>query len=320
MKLKNVIYRISKSKQWKTFLMFLPFLCVSFIFWTVMTLNEDVQRSYKLPIKITNIPDSITIISPIPQTINVSVKAKGSQLIEYSWSDVPEFKIDFSVFGKRNHLSLSQEQVRIIAQELFGTTVQIQTIVPDSVNLLYTGSKGIKKRLSLDVNIEPATGFVCHQPIFCDNNEVMLFSVDHNFATNIPEIYTEQISLTDVSSTQELKVKVIAPLNMRVVPDSVMIKIPIEPLISKSEKLQIQVINVPQNYKLTAYPDILSIQLLVPMSEYDEPTPINAIVDYNERTENNKIPIRLTNIPNYTELGKVTLLTDSVECIIEYQP
>ena len=51
-----------RTPQGRNLLIFLIFVGISAILWSVLTLNEESQREIRCPVKISHIPDSITII------------------------------------------------------------------------------------------------------------------------------------------------------------------------------------------------------------------------------------------------------------------
>ena len=65
------------TTQGKKFLQFSMFVLIAFIFWASLTLNETFIYDIRYPVKVTNVPDSVTIISEIPNSIKINVKAKG---------------------------------------------------------------------------------------------------------------------------------------------------------------------------------------------------------------------------------------------------
>ena len=61
-----------KTAKGKNFLQFALFIGISFIFWFAITLNEEFQFEINYPVKIKDVPDSITLISSPPNTIKIN--------------------------------------------------------------------------------------------------------------------------------------------------------------------------------------------------------------------------------------------------------
>ena len=82
--IKSRISALLKSNSGKNLITYLIFVIIASIFWLLLTLNTDIQRDINVAVNIKNQPDSITIINDIPETVKVTIKDKGSNLIKYS--------------------------------------------------------------------------------------------------------------------------------------------------------------------------------------------------------------------------------------------
>ena len=65
------------------FLIFLFFLCLSGIFWLLMTLNITYEREFKVPVRIVNVPENVVLTSDETDTIRVVLRDKGLVLVRY---------------------------------------------------------------------------------------------------------------------------------------------------------------------------------------------------------------------------------------------
>ena len=77
------IYDALSSARGKEVLLFMLFLLISYVFWLLLTLNNEVQEDMDVPVELVDVPDSVTIITDVPQVIKVSVRDKGSSLMKY---------------------------------------------------------------------------------------------------------------------------------------------------------------------------------------------------------------------------------------------
>ena len=63
---------------WKNLLFFLLFLMLAFIFWLMLFFQkENVEGTYRMPLKYTNIPDDVVFDNPLPEFIEISVSDNG---------------------------------------------------------------------------------------------------------------------------------------------------------------------------------------------------------------------------------------------------
>ena len=94
-KIRAAYTKAVRSSKGRSVLTYLLFVCVAFVFWVVLSLDSQVQRDFDVPLVIENVPDSVTIISEVPQKISTVVEAKGSQLLRFLWGSIPTLKLKF---------------------------------------------------------------------------------------------------------------------------------------------------------------------------------------------------------------------------------
>ena len=83
------------SARGKEVLLFMLFLLISYVFWLLLTLNNEVQEDMDVPVELVDVPDSVTIITDVPQVIKVSVRDKGSSLMKYRMGGTKVMKINW---------------------------------------------------------------------------------------------------------------------------------------------------------------------------------------------------------------------------------
>ncbi len=312
----NHIRQNLKTAKGKNFLQFTLFIGISFIFWLALTLNEEFQFEINYPVKIKEIPDSITLISTPPRTVKVNINSKGYYFFKYKLKDVPSIDIDFRKYRQGSRISLGQTELLNITRQMFGSNSNATTFSPDSINIDFTSKPG--KKVKLKVNIDSSTEgkYIINGQIKTNLEYILLYAVN-DIPTKINEIETEFIHCENLTKTTTIRAKIITPKGMRAIPDSIDITIPVEPLISKKRITPIEVINTPEEKRLITFPSQVEINYLVPKSLFNhEVKHIKAIVDYKDiYLNNNKLPIKLIEIPS-TYKGVSTKI-DSVEYIIE---
>lgn len=313
----NRIKDVVRSQRGRNILVFFVFLVISTILWSILSLNEEDQYDVRMPVKLTNVPDSVTIISTPPSTISVSLKAKGTQLLKQSFGNVPSFDIDFRVYRSRNSIVLRDADVKAIARAAYGGA-SVLVASPDSLNLKFTTRRGVAMPIVIDYKVTagPQSTIASRPTLSFDTTRVYSTS---RIPESLNAISTEPIRLNDLNRTTTTKVRLIAPRNCRVIPDSVDVTFNIEPLISKTRKVLIEPINVPAGVKLITFPANTDVLYMVPMSLYNQTDPhFRVYADYNTinpSSKTHKIKLRLRDVPS--ELQNVHLAADSVEYIIE---
>lgn len=313
------IKEIIHSRKGKNTITFLVFLVISSVLWIVQSLNDEAQRDIRLAVKLTNVPDSVVRISPVPNFINVNVRSRGTTLLRYIFNTSPEMNIDYRNYISGNKIDINDASLKTYFRNKLGSSTQIISVNPDSIVILFTSSRGVEIPVKVDAQVEPGPQYAIIGKVRSLTDSVKLYSLD-NAAEKIASISTQPIVLNNVSSSQTLRVPLITPPNTRAIPDSVDVRVEVESLVSKKREIEIRTINVPDDVNLVLLPRQIDVYYMVPMSVYKSSEADPKIViqaDYNSIALNptNKIPVALVSAPQ--DFFDVYLTTDSVGYIIE---
>lgn len=320
----NIKALLSKIKQKATsgrgrsIFTFLIFLLISTIFWFMMTLNETIQRDYRLPIEIAEIPAGTTFITSPPQYIDVSVKDKGRALIKYDWGNPPKVRIRYRDFIKKgdSRIVINQEMLNNIRNS-FGSGCEILSIRPDSINLITTTRPGDRLPIFFDISTATEPQYIAYGAIECKYDSVTVYSLN-GIPSSMLNVSTEHISLRNLTDTTTVEIPLQSPPGTRVEPSTVSVTIPVEPLVAKKRILPIQIINAPKNASVHIFPANIELSYLVPMSMFknDAATPV-AVIDYRAIDFNStSAKVNITQIPDYYH--NIDCSPAEVEYLIEH--
>lgn len=306
-----------RSSRGKDFFIFLLFICVSYVFWIIMALNDDTQRDLKLNFEITGIPSDVTFITEVPNNIQVSVRDKGSVLVNYLWSGAPSLKIpykDFAYDEVADRIVMGELALQSRVRSSFGPSTNIINIRPDSLSLIITNRKPSLARVIPQIEASPVAQCVLSGPITVSPDTVKVYSARH-LPIKAREIKTMKVVRSGLRDTLKFEVRLQPESGIRTIPDRVTVTIPVEPLISKTRQVPVALLHAPNPSDIVMFPSIVSVSYLLPMSQYNsENGVISVTADYRRRS-NSKIPLTLGALPDYYK--GVELNTDSVEYLIE---
>lgn len=314
--IKNVKQKISdvaSSSRGRNILTFLIFLLISTVFWFIMQLNDEVQHEFEVPFKIKNIPEDVTFLSDVPSKLSVNVKDKGISLIRWNWGNIPELEVGYPQFQNNGRtLFMNTTQLTGMVRSLFGGVANIVEVKPDSISLVYTTNAPVKKAINLIADISTSPQYTVSGPVTVSIDSVKAYS-----ATGIPKdlkIVTDTVSLSALTDTTFINVRLRAPNGIKLVPDVVKVMVPVEPIIAKKKNIPVEVKNVPDSLRILTFPSSVDISYTVPLSAYnhDDFKP-RAVAFYNN--DSRKLPLTLVQIPSI--YSNVTLLADSVEFLVE---
>ena len=143
-KIKDFISKFKgRTPATQTALQYLLFVFISFAFWSFVSLNDNIQYDIEIPIKINNIPDSSTIITNIPQQVNVSVMDKGVSLLKFIVGQRPEINIKFNDYILEDGMFyVSNTDLRRCVRSVFESSTNINNMSIEDINLKYTNLPG----------------------------------------------------------------------------------------------------------------------------------------------------------------------------------
>jgi hypothetical protein len=305
------------SRRGHDILVFLIFLGMSLVLWAVMSLNQEEQCDIRMPLKINHVPDSVTIISNPPQSISVSLRAHGSQLLKLNWGRVPTINIDFRLYRDGNTIRLSEAELKAITRSaLDGASVLVTS--PDSLTLAFTSAEPIAMPLTVDYNVSAGPQAIISGEPILSVDSVRVYSTSR-LPVGLAAISTEPIQISGLNTSTTKRVRLVAPRNSRVIPDSVDVTFNVEPLILKTRRINIETVNVPARHKLITFPAQIDVMYMIPVGLYKTSEPrMRVIADYKTINRDNPTRmIRLKLVDVSANIQNVHLAADSAEYIIE---
>ncbi len=311
----RLIVAALNSSRGHNAMVFVGFLILSAVLWWVMALSDEEQSDVRLPLRITNVPDSVTIISPAPSVVAVSLRTRGSQLLRLNFGRIPDLEVDFRAFRTGSSLKLTDADIKALARSALGGA-SITVVTPDTLNLRFTTEPGQLVPVRPDVLVTPGPqATLAGEPVLAPDS-VLVYSTA---PISVSSVVTEPIRLNGINRTTTRRARIIPPKGARVIPDSVDVTSRVEPMILKTRRINIDPVNVPLGRKLITFPAQINVSYMVPMSIYKKSEPrIRAVADY--RTIDTDRPSRMMRIrlaDVSPDLRNVQLETDSVEYIIE---
>ncbi len=317
-KVRHIADRVStalRSSRGKDVLTYLMFVAVAFVFWVLMSLDTEVQRDFEVPMEVTEVPDSVTLIGQLPPTLAVSVKGKDSQLLRFMWGKMSPVKFKWADNASDGNMKLPGARLDSRLREYFGTGVEIVSCRPDSLRIPYTTQPGVKVKLLVQADIHPNLQYIVSGAPYANVDSVTLYSVN-GIPHSLKVVSTEPIVKSDLKDTTRYEVKVKPIAGVRIIPDKVTVTVPVEPLIARKRMAVIEAQGVPEGKNLVTFPSKVEVSYLVPMSAYNDEYPLKAFVEYNDvKKPGNKIPVTLSMLPSIYH--SVSFSPESVEYIIE---
>lgn len=306
------------SSKGRDILLYLVFVIISFAFWAILSLNNLIQDNYKVMFRITGIPQGVTMINDYPREFNVTVKNNGYVLLKYMIGDNPEITVDFKEYANGNgQILISRQELEDMLVAEFGSGTSIVSFSPESLSIKYTSLPGKKVPVEIYGDYVANFQYVVNGEIVAVPDSVTIYSDAGNLSA-INKVRTEKIISRNLTDSLYVKIAIQNIKDVRAVPDSVDVMIPVEPLVTKRSSIPVIVKNLPENVSVVVFPSYVQVSYLLPMSLYNDrlDDKFEASVDYGDIQGNKaKLPVRIEIAPEIYQ--NIQLETDSVEYVIE---
>ena len=131
----NVFFHSKRSKEVITFILFLG---LSFLFWILQSLNEEVEASFKIPIRFVNVPDKVMITNDYAQHLDIRIRDNGTTMMNYMIDRFAPIEIDFNQYqNKRGQFTISLSELNTLVRKRLKNTTALVSVSPDSISLYY---------------------------------------------------------------------------------------------------------------------------------------------------------------------------------------
>ncbi len=291
---------------------FLIFVGISALFWFILTLNDNVSAGVDVKINITNVPDSVVFIQDPPKILHVNLRDKGTSLLRNGIMRSATLNINFKDYASGGELVFGKNDLMVSLKSTFGSSAQINTIGRDSIYLTYSTAPGKRVPIKIDAKVSPAVGFIAGTPTAATKS-VLIYSSDDRIDT-IKQVKTKLLTKRGLSETTTMEVEFRSIAGVKIVPSSIKVTIPVEPLVAKTSVVEVQPINIPAGNSVLLYPVNVEVAYYSPLSHFEsENDNIIVVADFATSTSptSDKVGIKLVSSAPY--LKNVELKTDSVE-------
>lgn len=306
---------------WKNLLAFLFFLVLAFVFWLMLFFRrENVENTYKIPLKYANIPNDVVFDNPLPQHIEVRVSGKGSDIFMYSLERKDSLVVNVEEnLGRKVNTIQGQELMQLI-RSVFPSSLntRISAYYPPMISL--ATSKLEKKELTVKLDGEIATSranLVADSAIFIPET-VIAYGSGKSLA-KLEKAVTEYTVFNNLKATSQLKIKIKAVDGVKFVPDQVEIYIPINEFTERTFEVPIKCRNLPSGMDAKFFPSRVNVSFSATLEEYKKiaPEDFEIKLDYNKfkSNENGRVDLELTEKPS--SVRNVRISPSSVEFLFE---
>ena len=307
----------------KEFLIFLFFLCLSGIFWLMMTLNETYEKEYEVALRLSGQPNNVVLTTEPADTIRFVVRDKGFVLLSYSSSHrLRPLTFNFKTYAKSSYkgkIPMADIQ-KAISQQLFASTTLV-SVKSESTNFTYNYGERKLIPITLAGEIKPGQSYYIAR-IDISPKKATVYA-QHQQLDSLKFIPTESLSIINIQDTV-IKTVNLAKINgVKVVPEKVNIKIYPDVLTEESVEVPIKAINMPEGTILRTFPQRVRILFTAGASMVRNikahPESFIVTADYNDFGKEHTEKCQLTLHTKPRSVHSARLEISQIDYLIEQQ-
>jgi hypothetical protein len=311
-------------KMDRKLIVFLFFFLLSTIFWFLNQLEDEYVTEISLPVHYSDFPNDKILVNELPDHFDMRVRAFGYKLLEYKISNkfLP-YTVNVNSITLRMHSKSSYAKffslTRLLNQDIedhLSSELEIVSILPDT--LFFEFADRVFKKVPVVSKLDPvpATQYMIRGKIQFEPDSINI-SGANPIVDTINSVFTESKNIPSLNDNYDKKVDLEKINGVSFSEKEVVAKINVEKFTEGTQKITLNVINVPDSLIIRTFPKEVTVTYFVALSDYEKVLPqlFEAVVDFNETASQNKLNIKILNSPDY--IKSLRYNPQSVEYIIE---
>jgi hypothetical protein len=308
------------KKNQKKLRIFLIFLVLSILFWSLIKLSKEYISDVEFELVYSDIPQNKLIQNEPEQKVKLTLKTIGFKLLNYGFK---KRVLDYSLTeiqrkGGSLYFSETRSNTNYLQAQLSAETV-VLNIEPDTLFFDLGVKRSKKVPIISQVEFEFKTGFNFVGNFELGPNEVSVSGPEKVIDT-INEVYTVPFVLKDIAESFEQEVELQAPNDVVVLSDqTVIVKGVVDKITDGSYNLPFEVINLPRNVIISTYPKEVKVVYQVALKDYNK-IPENSFriqCDFKQ-TEDNNLDYLIPKLVDMPEMiTNVKIIPNKIEFLIK---
>ncbi len=302
----------------KEFLIFLFFLALSGAFWLLMTLNETMEREFKIPMRLTGVPRNAVITGELPDTVRVTVRDKGFTLVTY---DFRPLVFRFSNYADEDEgkgvIPLADVQKQVLSQ-MYGSSKLLQ-VKPGKFDFYFTYGTSKKVPVVFRGKITTSKSYYLAHTEFYPS--MVTVYANKQQLDKLQSVEIEPFNYRNLQDTICQAVKIRKIRGVKIVPPTVRLSVYPDVLTEEAIEVPITAINMPPGMVLRTFPSKVTVRFTIGASLFRtiKPNLFKVVVDYEELAANpsDKCTLQLRSVPR--SVSKASLEIDRVDYLLEQQ-
>ena len=312
--------KMDTLKSNKKLRVFLLFLILSILFWTLIKLSKEYISEVVFDVVYTDIPKNKLLQNTPESQVSLTLKTSGFKLLRYGFNKKTlEYTLtEIEKRGGSQFYSETSSNTNFLQAQLSAETV-VLNVEPDTLYFDLGVRKSKKVTVISAVDFEFKTGYNFVHPFEMSPNEVTLSGPEKVIDT-INEVRTENFKFSELSASFQQSVKLVIPNDAVELSESeITISGEVDKITDGSFTIPFEVINLPRNYLISTYPKEVKVIYQVALKDYNK-IPENSFrvqCDY-KHTEDNNLDYLIPRIVEKPEIiFDVKVVPNKIEFLIK---
>lgn len=252
----------------REFLIFLFFFIIASVFWLLQTLNFDYETELVIPVKLKKVPGDVVLTSGPPEEIHVTVKDKGTVLINYLLGkDFYPIQLDFEDYKNQgNHVNVPIAEIEKKVMSQLSLSTRIVGMKPEAIDYIFSKEKAKKIPVCLRGSITAGQSYYISDTV-CFPDSVVVFATQSILDT-IKTAYTQYVSLTNISDTVRQRIPIAKIKGAKFIPDNVAFTFIADIYTEKTLEVPLTGTGFPSGKILRTFPSKVKVTFQVGLSKF----------------------------------------------------
>ncbi|NDW09880.1 YbbR-like domain-containing protein [Dysgonomonas sp. 520] len=305
---------------WRKVLTFSFFILLATGLWFLQIYRQPFETTLHVPVKYTNIPDSIIFDHELPESVSIRIKDGGAEMFRYFFSkrhDTLSIDVGQIINSTKSNVLQGLSLEEILRTKLYSSS-EIKSYSPSRISLDHAALVHKKVPVIFDGEVVIEPGYLLAGDIKMIPDSITIYGSEATLS-GIEYIYTMNDTIKGITSPQTLSIDLIKGKNVRFSPSSIKLEVPVDQYNEKTVTVPIVCTNLPTDLDIKIFPSTAHVSFLVGQSKYKDVSDADFLIelDYNtlKDLKNPIVPIRLTLSPSY--IDNVSISPYEVEFVFE---
>ena len=297
---------------------FLFFFFISISFWIITKLSNDYNSIISFDLKFEKTPNHISLINPISNKIDVSIKTSGFQFI-YHKIFKRTINIDISSeILKNDNFKYNTELLVYLVKDKFDSKTEIKAIFPKEITLNFSKKTRKKVKIIPPTNIIFKNGYGLSEKIILVPDSIWITG-NNDLLDSINFLRTKLLNYGKIDASLKYSFDIIKPnenIDLEISKAESLIKI--EKFTEKIFLAPIKIKNLPDSIAIKLFPNQVKVRFLSSLSKIKliKANDFKFNVDFNKIGIRNEkfLQINLDSFPDY--LSKIRWTPKKVEFLL----